>query len=72
MTVVDNSLDDDKIGHLKKFIEVSGVKEFSLKNVMDAVQDHSDYSKFRDRITEITKIEGLKYNIEWAHTKLQN
>ena len=73
INVTDLALNDDKIGQLRQFIEKSGVMELYLKNDGLPVEEaHSDYSKFRATIMEITKIQGLKYDIEWAQIKLQN
>ena len=75
--VVDMALNREKIGYLKGLIEKSGVMEFRLQNngVNVKAQEEgssTDYDNFRNNISEITRIQGLKYNIQWGEVRLSS
>ena len=72
MNVTDMTLNEDKIKHIRSLIQKSGVRELELYNDGLISKAHDHFSKFRENISEITQIKGLKYNIKWDEIQLNS
>ena len=72
MNVTDMTLNEDKIKHIRSLIQKSGVRELELYNDGLISKAHDHFCKFRENISEITQIKGLKYNIKWDEIQLNS